>query len=429
VTETSPVRHDGLSAATSSPPWLWLGALSLVLGTAVAIAPAPIATMSRGSAAATRVAIRVDCGAAAGCALAEQLSLDVWSEDRGPGLPLDVVVESTALAQLDAAHVAYEVLVPDIDKVAAEERARLQRVRANDGGDWFAEYKDYGAISAYLTQLAARAPELTKLETIGRSIEGRPIQALRIGGSSPAATPMMINGTQHAREWIAAMVTACVADRLVRGYATDPAIHDFVDRTELWVVPVVNPDGYQHSWGSNRYWRKNRRGTHGVDLNRNYSVAWGGDGSSNRERSEVYRGLTPFSEPESRALRDLALREQVAIHVDFHAYGQLLLYPWSYTRAPAADRALFGAVGDRMASAMAATHKTRYTLQSGAELYAAAGTMSDWMYGEAKALSFTVELRPSGNRGAGGFVLPPGQIKPTCDEGLAAVLALRSARP
>jgi len=421
VTETSPVRHDGLSEATSSPPWLLPGALTLVPGTPVAIAPTPTAK--------TRVAIRVDCAAAVGCALAERLSVDVWSEDRGPGLPLDVVVESTALSQLDAAHVAYEVLVPDIDKVAAEEKARLSGAQVNDGGDWFAEYKNYDAISAYLTQLASRAPDLTSLETIGRSIEGRPIQALRIGGTAPGATPMMINGTQHAREWIAAMVSTCVADRLVRGYATDPAIHDFVDRTELWVVPVVNPDGYQHSWGSNRYWRKNRRGTHGVDLNRNYSVAWGGDGSSNRERSEVYRGLTPFSEPESRALRDLALRRHISIHVDFHAYGQLLLYPWSYTRAPAADRALFGAVGDRMASAMAVTHENRYTLQSGADLYAAAGTMTDWMYGEAKALSFTVELRPSGNRGAGGFVLPPAQIKPTCDEGLAAVLALRSARP
>jgi carboxypeptidase O len=80
-----------------------------------------------------------------------------------------------------------------------------------------------------------------------------------------------------------------------------------------------------------------------------------------------------------------------------------------------------------MASAIAASHQARYTLQSGADLYAAAGTMSDWMYGEAHALSYTIELRPKGMRGAGGFVLPPEQIRPTCDEGLAAVLALRAA--
>src|SRR5436305_1081127 len=83
-----------------------------------------------------------------------------------------------------------------------------------------------------------------------------------------------------AREWIAAMTTTCVADRLVRDYDRDPAIRDFVDRHDLWIVPVANPDGYQHSWSADRYWRKNRRDGHGVDLNRNFGVAWGGAGSS-----------------------------------------------------------------------------------------------------------------------------------------------------
>jgi hypothetical protein len=76
---------------------------------------------------------------------------------------------------------------------------------------------------------------------------------------------------------------------------------------------------------------------------------------------------------------------------------------------------------------MFAAHQTRYRLMSGVDLYAAAGTMLDWMYGEAGALSYTVELRPKGPGGAGGFVLPPEQIRPTCDEGLAAVLTLRAA--
>jgi hypothetical protein len=78
-----------------------------------------------------------------------------------------------------------------------------------------------------------------------------------------------------------------------------------------------------------------------------------------------------------------------------------------------------------MASAMFAEHDKRYALMQGVELYPAAGTMSDWAYGEAGALSFTIELRPK--MGRGGFVLPPEEIRPTCDEGLAAVLALRTA--
>jgi carboxypeptidase T len=399
--------------------WISLAALSLAAGAA--------ALLVARQAPPTRVAIRVTCDAPAACVLAEALSVDVWSEERGPGLPLDVVVPSDALARLAAAQVAYQVLVPDIDAVAAAEAQRLRSPAAHTA-DWFAEYHDYTAITAHLRALAELAPERVTMHAIGSSLDNRPLWALRIGGTAPDATPMLINGTLHAREWIAAAVTTCVADRLISGYDRDPAIRGFVDHTQLWVVPVVNPDGYQYSWSTNRYWRKNRRERHGVDLNRNFSVAFGGTGSSRNQRSETYHGAYAFSEPESAALRDLARRERVALHVDFHAYGQLLLYPWAYTGTPAKDRDRLAAVGDRMASAMFVTHDTRYRLMSGVDLYAAAGTLADWMYGEAGALSYTIELRPSGPGGGHGFVLPPEQIKPTCDEGLAAVLALRAAQ-
>jgi carboxypeptidase T len=334
------------------------------------------------------------------------------------------VVTTDGLDRLDVAGVPWQVLVPDIDAAARTELERLSDPAAAQPADWFGEFRDYRAISAHLENLAALAPDRVSLHGIGASIEGRALWALRIGGKAPDATPMLINGTQHAREWIAAMVTTCVADRLVRDYDHDPAIRDFVDHTELWVVPVVNPDGYQHSWSTNRYWRKNRRDRHGVDLNRNFSVGWG-TGSSRNERSETYRGLHEFSEPETIALRDLVKRERIALHVDFHAYGQLVLYPWNHSASPAKYRDRFAAVGDRIASAIFAAHKTRYSLMSGVELYPAGGTMTDWLYGEADALSFTIELRP---KGGSGFVLPPEQIRPTCDEGLAAVLALRTAK-
>src|SRR5262249_20292105 len=150
---------------------------------------------------------------------------------------------------------------------------RLHSPSAARPGDWFAEYRDYRAISEHLRELALLAPDRVTLQGIGSSLDGRTIWAVRIGNG---ATPMLINGPQHAREWIATMVTTCVADRLVRDYDRDPQIRAFVDSTELWVVPVVNPDGYQYSWSTDRYWRKNRRERHGVDLNRNFAVAWGG---------------------------------------------------------------------------------------------------------------------------------------------------------
>lgn len=400
----------------------WWGAALLLAVTATA-ALAVYAPGRPSPARPTRVAIRVLCANAAACSLVERLSIDVWSEEQGPHLPLDVVVTRDSLATLTASGIAWQVLVPDIDAVARAERARLARPTAARPADWFAEYRDYTAIGTHLRELAELAPDRARIQVIGASLEGRPIWALRIGGSS-ATVPMLVNGTQHAREWIASMVTTCVADRLVRDYDRDPGIRAFVDSTALWVVPVVNPDGYQYSWSSDRYWRKNRRDRFGVDLNRNFSVAWGGSGSSRSERAQNYRGAYAFSEPETAALRDLALRERIAAHVDFHSYGQLVLYPWGHTRSPTNDRDRFAATGDRIASALFAQHQTRYVLQPANDLYPASGIMTDWMYGAAGALSYTIELRP---KGGSGFVLPPSEIRPTCDEGLAAVLALRGS--
>ena len=414
------------------PAARWIGLAALGVGLCTA---ALLARPARGPAATAppvvRVAIRVDGHDAAACALAESWADDVWSEERGAGLPLDLVVPSDRLPLLAANGVTWQVLVADIDAVAAEEHARLaQPAVADKGGDWFAEYRDYKAITTHLEELTALAPDLVSMQAIGNSLENRPLWALKFGGGAAGSTKMMIDGTQHAREWIAAMTTTCVADRLIRGYATDPAIKDFVDHTELWVVPVVNPDGYQYSWSTNRYWRKNKRENHGVDLNRNFDLAFGGAGSSGFKAAENYRGPAAFSEPESAAIRDLMLREKFALSIDFHAYSQLLLYPWSYSSKPAKDRDKLAAIGDRMASAMYATHQVSYKLISGVELYPASGSLMDWAYGEAGALAYTIELRPKGPGGRAGFVLPPSEIRPTCDEGLAAVLELRrSATP
>src|SRR5580704_17192777 len=206
-----------------------------------------------------RVAIRVDCADASKCTFVESVALDVWSEDRGPGLPLDVVVRDDVFPRLRAAKVDWQVLVPDIDADARAEADRLRRTTAQRPADWFGEYHDYTDITARLRELAAVDPRQVALQSIGASIDGRPLWALRIGAAGTGKTHMLINGTQHAREWLPTMATTCVADRLVRHYDDDKAIRDFVDTTELWVVPVVNPDGYQYTWAGDRYWRKNRR--------------------------------------------------------------------------------------------------------------------------------------------------------------------------
>lgn len=351
-------------------------------------------------------------------------ALDVWSEHPEPGATLDVVLDPAGLEWLTAHELPFAIVVPDLAASAAAERARLDAPAAAKPPtpeEWLTEYRDLQAIHDHLDALAALRPELARTETIGTSLEGRPLRALRIHGAGAPKLRMLVDAGLHAREWIAVMVGTCVASRLVREYDHDPRVRSFVDATELVVVPVVNPDGYVHSWQRDRYWRKNRRGGHGVDLNRNFGLAFGGAGSSGNTASQVYRGTEPFSEPESEALRRLVETGGFGAHVDFHSYGQLLLHPWSYTRERSRDHARLSSLAEQLAAAIAATHGERYRPMSGESLYPASGTLMDWAYGTHGVASFVIELRP---RGGKGFVLPPDQIVPTCDEGLAAVLAL-----
>lgn len=103
-----------------------------------------------------------------------------------------------------------------------------------------------------------------------------------------------------------------------------------------YIQPVVNPDGYEYTHRSDRFWRKNRANGNqrcpGVDLNRNFGYKWGGQGTSNRACTEIYRGPSAFSEPETAAQRDFFAQseENFQAFLTFHSYGQYILYPWGY---------------------------------------------------------------------------------------------------
>ncbi len=378
--------------AESSRTW-WLVVLA-----GIAFGVAPVTSH--------RLAIRVEPATAARFE-------DVWAEHADG---VDVVVSNVELAELARRGVHYRVIVDDVDAAAESERARLAH-RASK--DWFAEYRDGAELDAFLDRLAARHPSTVKVRAAGRSHEGRAIRAIEV--SRGGAIPIVIDGGHHAREWLSVMVPACIADRLAR--AEDPRVDRVLRSVRFVIAPLVNPDGYAYSWTTDRYWRKNRHGD-GVDLGRNYSVGWGGAGSSGDPRSPNYRGEYAFSEPEARALRTLFDAEHVAAHVDIHAYSQVIVYPWSHQRAEPKDAKAFAAIAERMRAAIAGTHGVAYDVRPGSTLQrGAGGTAGDWSYGERGALSFLVELRPASAR-EGGFVVPPEQIVPTCDETLNAVVAL-----
>jgi carboxypeptidase T len=298
--------------------------------------------------------------------------------------------------------------------------------------DAMAGYHSFATLEADMRDLAARYPNLAELKEIGRSIEGRPILALRLGERRGNTTKILFMGCHHAREWIAVEVPFLLARELL-DKSNDPKIASWLTRSEIWVAPMVNPDGHEFCRTQNRLWRKNRRrnpdGSFGVDPNRNYGYMWGLldiPTSSHVPSDETYVGPRAFSEPETRAVRDLVARENFAGLITYHSFSQLVLYPWGYTSNNIADPVDFHALNgmaQQMCNAILGVHGKVYTPQKSSQLYPTAGDTTDWTYGTYRIPSFTIELRPKTVQ-EGGFILPGNQIGPTFEENRAAAFYL-----
>lgn len=114
----------------------------------------------------------------------------------------------------------------------------------------------------------------------------------------------------HAREWITVATVSYIINELIEN-------RDSLDRElqaiDFYIVPIMNPDGYEYSHEQERLWRKNRRRNFGAycigtDLNRNWGYEWGGQGSGKYPCQETYGGTGPLSEPETRAVSDFILQ-------------------------------------------------------------------------------------------------------------------------
>ena len=285
-------------------------------------------------------------------------------------------------------------------------------------------YHSVASLEEDMRRLAEEHPEIAELHQIGRSVEGRPLWALRIGERRDSTRKVAFLGCHHAREWLAVEVPYLVAEHLLENSSSDP-VQRWLQQGEVWVAPMVNPDGHEYTRVDYRLWRKNRRrnrdGSVGVDPNRNYGYMWGSldvSTSSHVPSDQTYVGPRAFSEPEVRAVRDLVARERFSGVLSYHSYSQLILYPWGYTERPvpdARDRELMVGLAAEMQALIRGVHGVVYTPQQSSQLYPTAGDTTDWTYGTYGIPSFTIELRPRSIQ-EGGFILPAGQIRPTWEE-------------
>ncbi len=420
-------------------------AIAAVGGAAPAQPPAPDPVLAAPAPAgpfAGQKVVRVQPATLRDMRTALALTDDVWTcgfggEATSPDLrpaSIDIRLTPAAFDALRASRIPFTILIDDLQARVDAEQAHLHPPFDPRGPGFYSDYHNLANISSYCDSLVASRPTMASRLTVGTSVEGRQIFALRISapGAAPGSRPaVVIYGCQHAREWITPAACVYVADQLIHTYDTDLApkgVHRLLDNLEFYIIPVVNVDGYFFTWDDpqNRLWRKNRRsngdGTMGVDLNRNWGEHWGGPGSSGNTSSDIYRGPTPFSEPETQALRDfITARPNTVLSFDVHNYSQLVLEPWAYTSALPPDTRAFTQLTAAILNGFSAPNGEFYI---GGEtyrtIYPAAGGSHDWVFGARSVLAYGVELR---DRGTNAFLLPASQIVPASAEALGGVTA------
>ena len=368
--------------------------------------------------------------------LQASLGLDIWEITSHR-----IVARASEIQAEHVERLGYNVEeLISVARYLSQHRSNQKFKLSSTPSDEILDYHTALSLEQDMQRLAASQPELVELHEVGRSVESQRILAFRIAERRGHPKKILFLGCHHAREWISVEVPYLLAKELVEDANKSPN-SDLLSKGEIWVVPLVNPDGYSYTHRGDihdaRIWRKNRRGnsdnTIGVDLNRNYSYMWGtlnDDRSSKIPSSDTYIGPYPFSEPETRAIRDLIQREKFDCVVSYHSYSQLILYPWGYTRDPISnvdDHLKMSGLAERMYANAERIHRKHYEPQQASMLYPAAGTTIDWTYGVFSIPSFTIELRPTKSENGAwweGFLLPEEQIRPTYEENRAAAFTL-----
>ena len=254
------------------------------------------------------------------------------------------------------------------------------------------EYKNPKEIQELLENFNAKYPQLTKLVSIGKSLEGRDIWAIKITEEAhlddPSKPVVLFNSMHHAREIMTPEISIDIIEYLLENSSSNSEVKEWLATTVIWVMPMFNVDGNNKMWNDDKYWRKNTRNGYGVDLNRNYPSGWGScNGSSGSMSSQTYRGPEPASEPETLAMMNFIENTRPVFDISYHSYSELVIYPYGCEDQRTQTKEVVEKIGKHIGKAVDYKAGTAWEL-----LYNADGGDIDWMYEAYQVIPFVLEV-------------------------------------
>ncbi|HVQ00896.1 MAG TPA: M14 family zinc carboxypeptidase [Candidatus Thermoplasmatota archaeon] len=230
-------------------------------------------------------------------------------------------------------------------------------------------FHTYAQMTAILQNISTTYPDITQLYDLGHSVQGRTIWGLKVT-SDPTIEEdkpqVRMCGNHHGNEKMGTELCLLLAQYLTNYYGVNDTITSLVDTREIWIIPMVNPDGHEMN---------TRENANGVDLNRDYGYMWGGWGGSS----------APFSQPETQAIRANAVAHNFVLSLSFHTSADVVNYVWNYKHQRAPDNTVLEYLSNQYGN------RTGYWVTEGYDWYQTMGDTNDFSYGCRGDLDWTIE--------------------------------------
>jgi len=262
------------------------------------------------------------------------------------------------------------------------------------GGKGLGVYHSYATLTSELSTYASTYASICKLESLGQSTLGREIWALKITdkpNKQEAEPEFKYVSTMHGDELVGTEMCLYFIDELLTNYGTDNRITTLVDTTEIWIVPLMNPDGLEAD---------SRFNDDGIDLNRNFPT-W-----PEQFSGTIYDGA-PLNAAgralETQRVMEWSANNSFVLSANFHGGARIVNYPYddndlgSGVDSPTAEDALFRDLALRYATpntpmSTNSVPTTSNGIINGALWYEITGGMQDWNYRYLSCNDVTIEL-------------------------------------
>lgn len=245
-------------------------------------------------------------------------------------------------------------------------------------------YPTYTQYDSIMRSFVSEYPALCSLDTIGTSVKGRLVLALKITGNSSAdefKPKVFYTSGIHGNETAGYILMLRLSDSLLKSYSINTQIRTLIDNLEIWINPMANPDGTYRD--GNEITNPVRYNANGYDLNRNFPDPEVQDPDRQKETTDMMKFL---------------VKHKFVLSANFHSGEEVVNYPWDHLSSKHADDTWFRTISRAFADTAHVYGPKGYMtyldkgITNGYAWYPVYGGRQDYVTGTLHGREVTVEI-------------------------------------